>query len=201
VHASDLADVLEEDSGDAQRQDDHLRTGGSDGVSIGPRRKWWRGRRARVWEKGATRVVKRRVGEKEAGRKPATAERGQAAAAISPAGVEPTHCSGGRSPAFLGWDWARSVRLQDLVDEAFNPSLRFIRCCKLLVVLSSQILRFNPKLTFNYLKHLFYYFIPVCQNLETLHTDSTLNCFRFLPFMISVDLTHNQKRFIHPSGA
>jgi hypothetical protein len=52
VRAADLADVLEDDGGDAQHQDDHLRTGGSDGVSIGERRKRCvrRERRGRIRE-------------------------------------------------------------------------------------------------------------------------------------------------------
>jgi len=56
VHASDLADVLEEDSGGAQHQDGHLRTRGRHGVSVAARRRK-RGRRSRVWG-GKGRVVR-----------------------------------------------------------------------------------------------------------------------------------------------
>jgi hypothetical protein len=54
----------------------------------------------------------------------------------------------------------------------------------------------------NHLKHLFYRFTSVGQNLKTFHTNSPLKCFRFLLFnTVSTFLAQNQKCFIHPNGS
>jgi len=68
VHATDLADVLEEDGRGAQHQDGHLRTRGRHGVSVAARRRK-RGRRSRVWgERGGVYEGGDEEGQREGGR-------------------------------------------------------------------------------------------------------------------------------------
>ena len=71
MHASDLADVLEEDGRCAQHQDGHLRKTRRDGVSAAARRK--QGRRSRVWggQRGGRYEGGEEEGQREGGREKA----------------------------------------------------------------------------------------------------------------------------------
>jgi hypothetical protein len=85
---------------------------------------------------GGTRVARRRVSEREAGRMPAMAERGQAAAivAVPTAGAESTRCSGLRV-GFLVLELGRSARRRQTGRRPGRPGCTFGICTLLISVL------------------------------------------------------------------
>ena len=83
MHASDLADVLEEDGGDTQPEDGDLHTRGEEMASPSAARGGGNG--SGGGREGSTRVPRRRVSEREAGRRSAAEASGQEAPAIGTA--------------------------------------------------------------------------------------------------------------------